>query len=153
MLCYVISAKNVLPFKTGKKVEAYTKTFMFFLLLGWSLTESNQKCSGGTEYDYGYLPTVDHCATKCFGISSWFNFAKRKFGNDLCGEDCDQEGCRCICTTGTGSDFLCGIKDHKGYDVYRLLDAHTGKSERGENIMSSQFSRIDYSSIQSIFTD
>ena len=99
---------------------------MFFMILGWSLTDANQKCSGGTEYDYGYLPTVDHCATKCFGISSWFNFAKRKFGNDLCGEDCcDQEGCRCICTTGTGSDFLCGIKDHKGYDVYRLLDSHT----------------------------
>ena len=93
------------------------------VFLGWSLIDMNKECHGGMEYDYGYLPTEDHCAAQCFGITPYFNYGKRKFGNNLCGGDCcTLKGCKCICVTGTGKDLVCAVKDNKGFDGYELID-------------------------------
>ena len=79
------------------------------------------------------MPSVNHCAAACLGMTKWFIYGKRENGNDECNQGCcNDQGCQCICKAGitmdTGKGLICDLKDDYGYDIYDLPDSAGLKS-------------------------
>ena len=95
----------------------------------WKFLVRNKKCDGQEEnwkrYNKGHLPSVDHCAAACLGMSKWFIYGKSDNGNDKCTQGCcSGQGCQCICQGGRvmkeEKGLSCDLKENYGYDVYEL---------------------------------
>ena len=74
------------------------------------------------------MPSVNHCAAACLGMTKWFIYGKSENGNDKCTQGCcNDQGCQCICKAGitmdTGKGLICDLKDDYGYDIYDLPDS------------------------------
>ena len=105
--------------------------------LGWTIFKKNKRCEGPEEdwkrHNKGHLPSVNHCAAACLGMTKWFIYGKSENGNDKCNQGCcNDQGCQCICKAGitmdTGKGLICNLKDDYGYDIYDLPDSAGFKS-------------------------
>lgn len=83
---------------------------------GFTLVKNKVMCVGGKVYKSA-LPSAQHCANACKGISSMFAYGTNDYGTTRCWRS---GNCDCYCQPAASSDGTCKTRSHKGYNLFRF---------------------------------